>query len=805
MKILLISAFFPPYNAIGSVRIGKLAKYLLDQGHDIRVIAAKLEYLPATAPLEIPKDKVSWTRWINVNRLPSGMVGERMDAYRKGESDLGAALSWAGKLFRMFMHLPDAHIGWYPYAMAEAKRLMGQWRPDLIYASAQPYTSLLLAAGLSKKTGIPWVAEFRDLWVDNPYYPFPAWRRLVDRWMERLVVRTATSLVTVSEPLAEQLRARFGKPVSVVLNGFDPADFPSLSPSSPPKKTFDIVYTGMLYAGRRDPTPLFEALQKMGAEAADIRVHFFGRLLPGLKAQVERYGVGGVVRIHEPVSYQESLRLQMEAEVLLLLLWNSPQERGVFTGKLFEYLGARRPILSIGLDDGVAANLIRERDAGAICTTSAQVGEQLRAWLRTWRAHGRLPSLSSDVVRGLSRHEQFGTLEPFLKTAAETLPVRQRVMVVTRKLDVGGTERHLLQVLPGLDRRRFEVQVTVLRPDGRLEGLLDKAGIPVVRPPFGLSSWLGLAGSAMTLLAQMATQRRTIFHFFLPEAYAVGGLCGILALHPNLVMSRRSLNRYQVSHPHVARLERTLHGMVRVVLGNSRAVLGELAEEGVPCDRLALIYNGIDVTPFQTTRPAGEVRAELGVAADALILITVANLIPYKGHADLFSALARAISGIDQPWHLLCVGRDDGILCSLRTQAEQEGIAGHVMFLGERRDVADLLNASDIGLLCSHEEGFSNSILEGMAAGLPMIVTDAGGNAEAVLDGESGLVVPPRDAVALAGAILRLAAAPDERRRMGEAGRRRVEKTFSLKACIEAYEKIYGTMGARVGVPGGRG
>jgi glycosyltransferase involved in cell wall biosynthesis len=799
MKILLISAFFPPYNAIGSVRSGKLAKYLLEQGHDIRVVAAKLDNLPATAPLEIPNENVAWTKWVDVNRLPTGMVGDRMDAYRKGESDLGAALSWAGKLFRMFMHLPDAHIGWYPYAMAEVQRLTRDWRPDLIYASAQPYTSLLLAAVASKRMGIPWVAEFRDLWVDNPYYPFPVWRRVVDRWMEKHVVRTAALLVTVSEPLAESLRERYSKPVEVVLNGFDPSDFPDPPPPPRSKATFDIVYTGMLYPGRRDPTPLFEALRELGTEAEDIRVLFFGRLLPGLKSLVEHYGVGNTVQVHKSVSYQKSLRLQVDADALLLLLWNSPEERGVFTGKLFEYLGARRPILSIGLDDGVAANLIRERDAGAVCCTSVQVAEQLRAWLRTWRVQGRLPSLSSDVNRGLSRHEQFRKLEPFLVSAAKTLRVPQRVIVVTRKLDVGGTERHLLQVLPRLDRRRFDVHVTVLRPYGRLEELLRKAGIPVTRPPFALSGWLGLAGSAVALLVRMAMQRRTIFHFFLPEAYAVGGLCGMLTRHSNLVMSRRSLNRYQSGHPYVAHLERILHGTMRCVLGNSRAVLKELAEERVPSDRLALIYNGIDATRFQVTRPAGEIRAELGVDKDALVLTTVANLIPYKGHADLLSALTIATANLPRPWHLLCVGRDDGILGSLRMQAEQGAIAGHIVFLGERRDVADLLNASDIGLLCSHEEGFSNSILEGMAASLPMIVTAVGGNAEAVVDGENGLVVPPHDPMALTHAILMLAAAPEERRRMGESGRRRVERMFSLDACVKAYENIYSAVGGCVG------
>src|SRR3546814_1662076 len=99
---------------------------------------------------------------------------------------------------------------------------------------------------------------------------------------------------------------------------------------------------------------------------------------------------------------------------------------------------------------------------------------------------------------------------------------RQRVVVVTRRLDVGGTERHLLAVLPRLDRSRIEVRVLVLRAGGSLDAAMQSAGVPIVAPPLGWHGWGGLLLSAMRLLAMMAWQRRTIFHFFLPEAYAVG-------------------------------------------------------------------------------------------------------------------------------------------------------------------------------------------------------------------------------------------------------------------------------------------
>jgi glycosyltransferase involved in cell wall biosynthesis len=145
---------------------------------------------------------------------------------------------------------------------------------------------------------------------------------------------------------------------------------------------------------------------------------------------------------------------------------------------------------------------------------------------------------------------------------------------------------------------------------------------------------------------------------------------------------------------------------------------------------------------------------------------------------------------------LLAVGRDDGIGSNLRQQADTLNLGKKVRFLGPREDVADLLRISDLGILCSHEEGFSNAILEGMAASLPMVVTDVGGNAEAVKNGTTGLVVAAHSPSELGTAILRLVKDAALRKRMGQAARNHVEQEFSLEACVEQYEKLYDAVGS---------
>jgi glycosyltransferase involved in cell wall biosynthesis len=230
---------------------------------------------------------------------------------------------------------------------------------------------------------------------------------------------------------------------------------------------------------------------------------------------------------------------------------------------------------------------------------------------------------------------------------------------------------------------------------------------------------------------------------------------------------------------------------MRALLGNSRAVVAQLLAEGAPPDRVGLIYNGVDLAPFAALPPRETLRARAGLGPDTLVMTVVANLHPYKGHGDLLEGLATVAGALPAPWRLLCAGRDTGIGAGLGARARELGLGASVEWLGERADVHGLLAASDLGVLPSHQEGFSNSVLEGMAAGLPMVVTAVGGNLEAVEDGVSGVIVPPRDSRALGTAILDLARDPERRRRLGEAARQRATRVFSQEACVARYARLY--------------
>ncbi len=373
------------------------------------------------------------------------------------------------------------------------------------------------------------------------------------------------------------------------------------------------------------------------------------------------------------------------------------------------------------------------------------------------------------------------------------------ILFVISSLGIGGTERHVANVSAALKLRGWSVAVYCLAGPGPTGEVLRASSVELLYPPMGRTHGGEFAQRrmfsfilAITHLSLVMMRRRPhIVHFFSPAAYLVGAPLAWLARIPIRIMSRRSLSNYQDKYRFYRSLERKLHRTMTVVLGNSLAVVRQLSAEGVSRKRLGLIYNGLLESMDETPADRALQRERPGFSAGALTLIIVANLIPYKGHADLIQALALSKSRMPANWRLLIVGRDDGIQSQLQQQIEAAALADHVYFLGSRRDLPALLELSDIGLLVSHQEGFSNAVLENMAVGLPMIVTDVGGNAEAVRHNETGLVVPANDPEQLAEAIVRLSSDPMARARFGEAGRHRVQDHFSFTMCVDNYERLY--------------
>ena len=272
----------------------------------------------------------------------------------------------------------------------------------------------------------------------------------------------------------------------------------------------------------------------------------------------------------------------------------------------------------------------------------------------------------------------------------------------------------------------------------------------------------------------------------------LGGFLSFCIGPRHKVMSRRSRNFYQRRVP-VLRLERLLHRHMDFILTNSKASWIDLKNEGAPENKIILSYNGIDASEFGRANPDRCLLPDLDMPKGDFIITCVANLIPYKGHSDIVSALKlvsdRASKIGLKPPRMLFVGDDRGIQAELEKQAAEEGVANLLQFSGSRSDIPQILNASDMAILASHEEGMSNALLEYMCCALPIIATDVGGNRE--LLGDAGLLVAPQSPEDLADAIFDLYTDEDTARTLGQQARARAISQFPLSASIDTYSNIY--------------
>jgi glycosyltransferase involved in cell wall biosynthesis len=363
----------------------------------------------------------------------------------------------------------------------------------------------------------------------------------------------------------------------------------------------------------------------------------------------------------------------------------------------------------------------------------------------------------------------------------------------------GGTEKHVRDLVAGIDRRKFSPRVISTGGGGPMEEEFSRLGVPVhVLEYRGISLDPRKAGplfrDARSFFrdfdAILAASGVRILHCYLPAANVLGMAAALLARTPVKIVSKRALCRYKQGHPVYSFFENMANLAADAVLANSKAVAEDvLRHERFVGGKIGAIPNGIDPDlppsePIQRLVPGWS-----SDAGDAVVTY-VANFFKYKGHRDLVAAAALVIEAMPAVRFLL-VGRDAGEMESLRRQVTSLGLERNFFFAGERAEAARIIASSTLVVHPSHEEGFSNTVLEAMAAGKAIVATSVGGIPEAVVDGETGLLVPPHDPPALADALLSLLRNPSRAEEMGKAAKRRVRDDFSAGKMVSALEQAY--------------
>jgi glycosyltransferase involved in cell wall biosynthesis len=369
------------------------------------------------------------------------------------------------------------------------------------------------------------------------------------------------------------------------------------------------------------------------------------------------------------------------------------------------------------------------------------------------------------------------------------------VLFVIGSLTIGGTEKQLAMLTKGLKARGWQVAIFAFDASGVLAGELQRAGIRIVDGGYRSSQSrfrkiATLLACQLSLTTLLRRERPRVVHGFLPPATFVSALAARLARTQVSIISKRAMGTHQERIPVLKWLDRTANRMAGIVTANSVAVAEDTAaRDGYPLADIIVIPNGLDFTAIDRAAPQrDEMRRKLGIAQDEIAITMVANLIPYKGHADLIRAFA--LLAPDRRAKLFLIGRDDGIGASLTELAANLGIGDRMFALGQRDDVASLLSAMDIGVMTSDQEGLSNAVLEKLGSGLPVVATSAGGNREA-LEGMPGCVLvrlhdPDDLARGLSAVIANMAF--DNR---GVELRRLARERYSVDGMVEAHEQLY--------------
>jgi len=379
-KVLIVTYHFPPRPTVGSLRPLGLAKYLLEFGWDTTILTARLPGSPAPEfeVIETPyKDALGFSK--KLLRLDSEQNLMTQVAQLKKNMHIRSEKSVLDLLLKAWGEVtayPDAQKGWRSYAIKAGNEFLKQEHVDAIISTSSPVTSHIVARALKTEHGIPWVADFRDLWTQNHYYPYSRLRRRIERRLELNTLREANALVIVSGPSYPKLSALHReKPIYVITNGFDPGEVNS--PCVNLTSKFTITYTGNLYPGKQSAEPLFIALRDMITneilDANDIEVRFYGAEVGWIDKQAEHYGLKKVVKQYGILTRGAALNKQRESQVLLLIKWDDPNEKGAYSAKIFEYLAAKRPILAVGGYRDVVDEVLDETRAGYIGSSSEEI------------------------------------------------------------------------------------------------------------------------------------------------------------------------------------------------------------------------------------------------------------------------------------------------------------------------------------------------------------------------------------------------------------------------------------------------
>lgn len=399
MKKVLIIGHFWPYRG-GSKRIIGLAKYLKDFGWEPIVLTGVIKQKPdycRVVEISYCGFLGKWGKLLGINPESnvSDQLKEKIDR-RKSYSIFRGLMRFIYRRVAEIFAYPDEDKYFERPAVEAAGRLIEKEKIDAII-SVWPVTSHLIARELKDRYNIPWVADFPDLWSQNYHYPYNFIRKYFDRKLEKGTLSKCDAITTVSLPLKDVLKKIHKKNIFDITLGFDPESRMSASRIT---EKFTITYTGLVYRDKQDVTKIFSALKdlikKKIIDPKDIEIRFYGPKDHLVEKSIKTYGLSSVAKQYGAIVKDESLGKQRESQLLLFLNWEDKNQKGVYTGKIFEYLAAGRPIISTGgFKEDVIEDLIKKTNAGVFAKTTEDVRHELEKYYLNYKQKGAVDYLGN--------------------------------------------------------------------------------------------------------------------------------------------------------------------------------------------------------------------------------------------------------------------------------------------------------------------------------------------------------------------------------------------------------------------------
>lgn len=423
-RVGLVAYWYPPRESAGALRAAALARYLPEFGWQPVVVTVRPGGVrPAPGIDGVPEPALATTdrAWhalaraaVETWRGPAALESLKTENVLAGRRPHARAAHW---FYRHVLSFPDDTWPWL-IDCGSVARVLAAHGVEAIVSTSPPPTAHLVASAAARRLGVPWIADYRDPWSQRS-----AWRRAwplagVEARLERRTLSRAAHVVTVSEPIAANLRRLLGRPVSVVPNGFDPADRGAVACDPLPLGAgrFTLLHTGTLTTGSREPGLLFEALDAIVGRGelaiASLEVWFVGHHLEVARRAAAAWPrLAPALRLAGPVPRATALDAQRRATALVALGSPDPAFDGDVPIKVFEYLDTGRPVVAIASAQSALAALLGATGGGRTAATAGEVEAVLLDWLAAWRRDGRVTASTDRLA--VARYERRGLTGEF--------------------------------------------------------------------------------------------------------------------------------------------------------------------------------------------------------------------------------------------------------------------------------------------------------------------------------------------------------------------------------------------------------